>query len=120
MITKRIPRHGSWSVLVRRRGAMRVNRLLGLGWVVAVMLIGSGCSSEEYYCDDSGCWYCDGVSCRRVDPPPRPDCMTDADCPTGSTCTSLGCTEGCASDADCPEGTTCRESMCVGPTEPDP
>ncbi len=80
----------------------------------------SGCSSEEYYCDESGCYFCDGLGCREVDPPDRPMCRGDFECPEGSICTDLGCVDECAGDADCPDGTVCRSGMCVGPTEPDP
>ena len=95
-------------------------------WIVsvaalcAVSLTQAGCSSEDYYCDDTGCFYCDGIGCRAVDPPSRPTCRGDFECPSGTTCTTLGCTASCEGDESCSDGAVCRGGMCVGPTEPDP
>lgn len=94
---------------------------LFLGIAVAgASALGTGCSSEEYYCDESACYYCDGVGCRAVDPPDRPDCVSDDQCGTAQECTSLGCTSKCTADSDCPEGTVCRDAYCVSPSENDP
>lgn len=87
---------------------------------LSALVMASGCKSEEYYCDETGCYYCDGLGCREVDPPDRPMCRGDFECPEGSVCTSAGCVDECADDGDCPDGTICRSGMCVGPTEPDP
>ena len=64
----------------------------------------AGCSSESYYCDDTGCFYCDGLGCREVDPPDRPECRGDFECPDGTMCTDLGCVAACMDDGDCPDG----------------
>ena len=80
----------------------------------------SGCRSENYYCDAEGCFLCDGLGCRPVDPPPRPDCNGDYECPEGSVCTDIGCVTECDGDSDCPQGTECREGQCLNPTEPEP
>ena len=37
--------------------------------LVAITVLGSGCASEDYFCDDTGCYSCDGLGCRLVDPP---------------------------------------------------
>ena len=94
---------------------------LALTTVLASALFAlSGCCSDSYFCDDNGCFYCDGLGCREVDPPERPTCRGDFECPEGTLCTDLGCIEECSEDSDCPDGTVCRDAMCVGPTEPDP
>jgi hypothetical protein len=84
---------------------------------IAAAALLSACTSESYYCDDTGCYFCDGVGCREVDPPDRPSCRGDFECPEGSMCTDLGCVEGCSSDEQCPAGTECREGMCIAPSE---
>jgi hypothetical protein len=86
----------------------------------AFATLGTGCASEDYFCDDTGCYSCDGLGCRPVDPPTRPPCAGDYECPEGTVCTDLGCTDECASTDDCPMGTECRDGSCVNPTEPDP
>jgi hypothetical protein len=98
-----------------RFGLYRIPRTLA-----ALAALGTGCPSEDYYCDSTGCYYCDGLGCRPIDPPSRPPCVGDYECPTGTICTDLGCVAECSSDADCPMGTICRAGSCVGPTEPTP
>jgi len=88
--------------------------------LTAFSALGSGCSSEDYFCDDSGCYYCDGLGCRPVDPPDRPPCVGDYECPAGTACTDLGCVGECTSDDECEMGTECRSGSCVAPTEPIP
>jgi hypothetical protein len=86
----------------------------------------SGCSSDEYYCDANGCFYCDNVGCRAVNAPTRATCLGDYQCPANRVCTSLGCTATCASDTECEQGWVCRGAMgttrgyCVAPREPTP
>lgn len=96
--------------------------------VTAALLLGSamGCSSDEYYCDANGCYFCDGLGCRAVTPPSRPTCAGDYQCPSSQVCTDLGCTVSCANDADCAQGWVCRavsgsaRGYCVSPTERTP
>jgi Cys-rich repeat protein len=82
--------------------------------------VSAGCAQEDYYCDASGCFRCDGVGCRLLDPPARPPCRGDFECSEGTVCTALGCTAECAADADCVEGTVCRDGLCAAPQEPEP
>lgn len=81
-----------------------------------------GCASENYFCDETGCYYCDGLGCREVDPPTRPGCLGDFECAAGTVCTDTGCAATCERNGDCAEGTECRDavSICLGPTEPPP
>lgn len=91
--------------------------LLGLASISLV-----GCNNESRYCDETGCYFCDGLGCRLVNPPSRDACACDARCGVaGTTCTSLGCTQTCATaDSPCGDGTTCRDGLCLGPREPTP
>ena len=90
----------------------------------AVALVGlaslalGGCQQESRYCDDTGCYFCDGLGCRTVNPPIRPSCTCDYQCGAGTDCTSLGCTTACTTDAQCTDGgTRCTGGFCVGPRE---
>lgn len=85
--------------------------------LVAASLALSACSQEDYYCDESGCYLCDGVGCRSIDPPGRTSCEGDCDCPGGTLCSTLGCATTCDADADCPRGTRCATGMCLAPRE---
>lgn len=80
----------------------------------------SGCRSENYYCNADGCFLCDGLGCRPVDGPPRPDCNGDYECSGDRYCADVGCVTECGDDSDCPMGTECRDGSCLNPTEPDP
>ncbi len=87
--------------------------LLASAWLTA-------CScGETTRCDEDGCYVCDGVDCRPVDPPGREICQGDFAC-TDSVCTSIGCVEQCEVTGDCGEGTICRGGFCVHPDEADP
>jgi hypothetical protein len=83
-----------------------------------------GCKKERYYCDETGCYLCDGIGCREVDPPTRPPCVGDFECTIDTICTDVGCADKCSTDADCPEGAWCRDSpagkICIDPGEPTP
>lgn len=95
--------------------------VLFLSAFVALGLSGcSGCSNEHYACDATGCFTCDGIGCRREDPPPRAPCEGDYQCATGERCTTEGCIPECAVTADCPKGTICTNGLCLSPTEPTP
>jgi hypothetical protein len=85
--------------------------------LVGALLLSSlaGCPNQEYSeCDDSGCYYCDGLGCRDAAPPERASCDCAHPCGASSTCTDLGCTLECETEADCLSGTTCREGLCLG------
>ena len=71
----------------------RVTAAIGLLGLASLALI--GCQQENRYCDDTGCFYCDGLGCRTVTPPARAACGCDYQCAAGSDCTSLGCTTQC-------------------------
>lgn len=95
--------------------------LLALGALGA--FAASGCAQQDYYCDATGCYNCDGVGCRTV-PPTHPTCSSDRDCATGAHCTTAGCVYGCTTSPtdSClarMDGTHCDPAtmMCLGPTE---
>ncbi|MCC7541551.1 MAG: hypothetical protein IT379_35360 [Deltaproteobacteria bacterium] len=93
--------------------------LLG-AFLVATTFLVSGCGgcgeAEDAYCDETGCYFCDGLGCRRAETPARTPCPRGQfQCVTG-VCTSLGCVPLCStggdtdaggSSGDCPDGTTC-------------
>lgn len=75
----------------------------------------TGCPSDRNraqtgYCDDSGCYQCDGdKSCWPV---PNARCSTDADCSGGTRCTSIGCALPCVTDVACADGEQCVTGFC--------
>src|SRR5688572_13940183 len=91
-----------------RRNAGHAVRSIGwFGACAAVLLVG-GCSDEGSfmrYCDDTGCYACEGRD--NCYPDPLPACGTDAECSAGSVCTTMGCAKTCDSDDDCREGEYC-------------
>ena len=87
------------------------------GMLASVSVLSAGCEPETYYCDETGCFFCDGLGCREVAPPERPSCRGDFECAEGTHCTDLGCVDGCENDDDCAEGTECRDGQCLNPTE---
>jgi hypothetical protein len=77
----------------------------------------SGCN-EEYFCDETGCYWCDSYGCRPVDVPERAECSHgDWECPPDRPfCTADGyCVAQCETDPDCPAGLRCVEGLCVEP-----
>lgn len=78
------------------------------------------CSGDDYFCDDEGCYYCDGFGCRDA-PHNYPNCEFGYDCADGQVCTELGCVDSCTSDAECPTGTVCTETdygqVCLVPSD---
>ena len=36
---------------------------LGLVLLLGAGVFLSGCAAEEYFCDEEGCFYCDGIGC---------------------------------------------------------
>jgi hypothetical protein len=81
-----------------------------------------GCNNESRYCDDTGCYFCDGLGCRLVNPPTRAQCTCGFECgmTSGTSCTTLGCTQTCTTGTICADGTTCLSGLCLGPREPVP
>lgn len=100
---------------------MRTTLLLFLSLVGLFVTGCSGCSNERYFCDATGCYRCDGIGCRDVDPPSRPTCFGTYQCDDGQVCTEIGCVDLCDSDSDCPTGTVCASNgQCLAPTETPP
>lgn len=89
----------------------------GLLALSALAVGGSGCAQDSYYCDETGCFSCDGVGCRMIPPPERPICRGDFECTDSQHCTTLGCVDECSTSADCPQGTVCTGGECIGPIE---
>lgn len=77
---------------------------------------GCGPSGGRYYCDNTGCWQCDGYGCTTVNPPSSNPCTGASGCAQNEVCTDKGCVTKCAVDTDCPKGTVCKSSQCVAPT----
>lgn len=111
------------------------SRVTFLGaFLFATALFASGCGgcgdAEDAYCDETGCYFCDGLGCRRAETPARTPCPRGQfQCATG-VCTNLGCVPLCSGDSDagpagdgCPDGTMCLEltgtslDICAQPGE---
>ena len=83
----------------------RIHSLFLLGVFASVAVGCDGCGADEYYCDDTGCYECDGLGCRPVDPRPDgggEDATTDGGDPTPR----------CEENADCGDGQLCGHSEC--------
>ncbi len=114
----------------RRRNHMGnrslASRVFAAAVAVALAAVAAGCSGDDYYCNSTGCFYCDGVGCRAVTPPTRATCQGNYQCTSAQVCTSLGCTTTCAADADCSQGWICHGATatvrgeCLSPTETAP
>ncbi len=83
---------------------------------------GCGGGTASYYCDASGCYQCDGLGCKTVPSPTPPTCKYagDAACPSGTTCTTIGCEAACKVDSDCASGLVCKAGYCAPPTSDTP
>jgi len=95
-------------------------RLIVMGSLALTAVLGGGCDgcNEEYYCDETGCFWCDSYGCRPVDPPSVAECAHgDWECPADRPfCTDDGyCVAQCTEDADCPIGLQCIEGLCLEP-----
>ncbi len=97
-----------------------------LGTAAAVLVAGAfaaiagpGCSSasDEYRCDDTGCYECDSLGCRPVVPKTPTPCgyAGDVACKAGEVCTSAGCLIPCADSSSCEKGLVCKKGFCTPP-----
>ncbi len=94
----------------------RVSAMVGaLAAVGAIVWSGCGTGDDRYYCDDSGCYSCDGYGCRGVQAPSTTPCTGTSNCAGGSICTVQGCAATCNQSSDCPKGTVCTSNVCVAP-----
>lgn len=102
----------SWTFGTVRRAAAGL-----MAGALGVVVWGSGCSDpqDRYYCDDTGCYSCDGYGCSSVQPPSATACTGASQCATGEVCTSAGCVKSCQQTSDCPRGTTCNGGACTAP-----
>lgn len=107
--TSRRPVTG-WSL-----GAALVMASLG---ALALTAPGCGGGSNEYRCDSTGCFDCDGYGCKPVTPPNIVPCSYAGDtvCSAGTVCTELGCLSPCKTDGECAKGFVCKDSFCAPPT----
>ncbi len=116
--------HGPWILrtMLRPAAGLRatLTRFAGLVFGLSVVALSSaaGCSSSEnrYYCDDTGCYSCDGYGCTTVAAAAPTVCSGQASCPSGTTCTESGCLKNCAAEADCERGLVCKAGFCTSPT----
>ena len=92
--------------------------LAGLVWLI--FTAGCGPVSERYYCDDMGCYFCDGNGCVDVASPIPASCTGNRSCTSGTVCTSAGCLSTCTASASCPQGTVCKAERCLAPKAPVP
>ena len=94
-----------------------------LGPIVALTAVGcpsSDLSGNSYYCDDTGCYDCDGYGCSTVPPPAPAACARNGPCPVGSICTDNGCVSRCSKNDDCAKGLVCTSGYCTKPGVPAP
>lgn len=81
----------------------------------------AGCHEETKFCDENGCYTCDGMSCRPITPAGA--CTRNADCggdeyvcrdgacvPDDRSCGDLGCS--CVVTGACDEGYVCTGGEC--------
>lgn len=81
----------------------------------------TGCATDEYRCDSTGCYLCDGYGCREVVPPTPQTCgvkATDKQCRSNEVCTASGCLVKCTNNEQCAQGYTCQEGLCSSPKAP--
>lgn len=73
------------------------------------------CAGEEAenraYCDDTGCYTCDGPDA--CSPLPNQRCAADSECKTGQRCTTIGCAAACKADSDCQDPEVCVSGYCA-------
>ena len=63
---------------------------------IGVMASAEGCGPGDtrYYCDNTGCYNCDGYGCHQVTPPNPTQCTGNAQCAQNQICTDAGCVHG--------------------------
>lgn len=90
-----------------------MSRFFGALFVFAVLtLTSSGCCPDESYCDATGCYACDGLGCRPIDPPA--ECQFNSECGAGRVCRNAECVAQCDASNPCPEGQMCSTAgLCV-------
>lgn len=110
-------RRGYFSAAMKPSVLSRCAGLVSLFSLTAAY-VASGCGSSEnrYYCDDTGCYSCDGYGCVTVAPPAPTTCSGQASCPSGTVCTEGGCLKSCTSNDACERGTVCKQGVCAAPT----
>lgn len=83
---------------------------------VALIATAAGCRDRDDcnlgYCDDSGCYDCDGF------PIPNNPCQGQEQCESDEICTQFGCSQVCSHDSDCGLGEVCLPEGYCGPAEP--
>ncbi len=103
----------SFSLLTRTTLALSALSAVG----VLVLAEGCGPGDTRYYCDDTGCYTCDGYGCHNVPPPPTTNCTGNKSCAQNQICTVQGCETQCMADTDCPQGDVCKSGLCTSPTQ---
>ncbi len=143
MISSTAGWHGSWTspdepastpVILMERAATLSLLLFALG------LLLMGCKADNYFCDSSGCYVCDGLGCRSASPEENPDscadtsacvegslctagicrpddsvCQFNYECGSGRVCADGRCTESCSVDGDCAGEQLCADGYCAAP-----
>lgn len=101
-------------------------RVLKLGTLFMTLGIGamslSACQKEQpdrQYCDNTGCYQCQGDRCYPVPgDPAKPDptmattCSDDATCGSGRLCNLGRCEASCTADSNCQSGYACVAGRC--------
>src|SRR4029077_9430481 len=102
--------------------SMRHAIAIACGAVVGLSGLMEGCGPGDtrYYCDNTGCYNCDGYGCHPVSPPPNQQCTGQSQCATNQICTTTGCESVCKADTDCPTGDVCKNNVCVAPSSTTP
>jgi len=72
------------------------------------------CDDCQPYCDDSGCYNCDGNGCWWV---PNEPCVGTEQCAANEVCTEYGCARACSFDSDCGLNERCTAGGYCGPAE---
>ncbi len=101
------------SFVLLTRTAIALGALGGIG---VMSLDGCGPGDTKYYCDDTGCYNCDGYGCHSVPSPTPTKCSGTSSCQQNQICTSDGCQNVCKADSDCPQGDVCKNGLCTAPS----
>jgi hypothetical protein len=78
-------------------------------------LVFTGCAQEDSYCDETGCYQCDGLGCRPVVPPGRETtCQFNYECGANRVCRNEQCLSECDASNPCPDGSSCSAAgICI-------